>query len=206
MAERIIAADPFGLMRYGETAALTPHLADRLFEALSALAEIDPYFRASDWESKTAAGLMIRPDLVSANPFVDLRLNADGTAELDWRATANGAVQASETATAGTSTFLRLVRDGNSFAHHSAGLPGLWGERADGDRVQLHLQVDAIHQRPRQLAAIPQLGLSRTHTIFRFGRCARARVGRQHQLKPGRITRHPGTTGQPNLTILQRST
>jgi len=59
MAERIIAADPFGLIRYGETATLTPHLADRLFEALSALAEIDPYFRASDWDSKTAAGLMI---------------------------------------------------------------------------------------------------------------------------------------------------
>lgn len=59
MAERVIAADPFGLIRYGETAALTPHLADCLFEALSALAEIDPYFRASDWDTKTAAGLII---------------------------------------------------------------------------------------------------------------------------------------------------
>lgn len=59
MAERIIGADPFGLIRYGETATLSPYLADCLFEALSALAEIDPYFRASDWDSKTAAGLMI---------------------------------------------------------------------------------------------------------------------------------------------------
>ena len=59
MAERVIAADPFGVLRYGETAALTPHLADCLFGALRALAEDDPYFRASDWDSKTAAGLMI---------------------------------------------------------------------------------------------------------------------------------------------------
>ncbi|GLV27391.1 hypothetical protein TomTYG45_38150 [Sphingobium sp. TomTYG45] len=58
IAERVVAADPFGLIRYGETAALTPHLADCLFEALSALAEVDPFFRAADWDSKTAAGLM----------------------------------------------------------------------------------------------------------------------------------------------------
>ena len=47
------------MLRYGETAALTPHLADRLFEALCQLAKDDPYFRAADWDSKTAAGLMI---------------------------------------------------------------------------------------------------------------------------------------------------
>lgn len=59
MAERIIAADPYGMLRYGETATLTPQLADCLLEALRRLAEDDPYFRASDWDSKTAAGLMI---------------------------------------------------------------------------------------------------------------------------------------------------
>lgn len=59
MAERAIAADPYGVLRYGETAALTPHLADCLFDALCVLAEDDPYFRAADWDSKTAAGLMI---------------------------------------------------------------------------------------------------------------------------------------------------
>lgn len=62
MAERVIAADPYGVLRYGETAALTPHLADRLFDALCVLAEDNPYFRAADWDSKTAAGLMI-PEL-----------------------------------------------------------------------------------------------------------------------------------------------
>lgn len=59
MAERVIAEDPYGVLRYGEASVLTPHLADCLFEALSRLAEGDPYFRAADWDSKTAAGLMI---------------------------------------------------------------------------------------------------------------------------------------------------
>lgn len=58
MAERVIASDPYGVLRYGETTALTPHLADRLLEELCLLAEDDPYFRAADWDSKTAAGLM----------------------------------------------------------------------------------------------------------------------------------------------------
>ncbi|MER8438744.1 hypothetical protein [Mesorhizobium sp. M1393] len=59
MAERVIGKDPYGVLRYGETAALTPHLGDCLFEALRLLAEDDPYFRSADWDSKTAAGLMI---------------------------------------------------------------------------------------------------------------------------------------------------
>jgi hypothetical protein len=61
LAERVIAADPFGLLRYGETGDLSPSQADQLFQALAALAEDDPYFRASDWDSATATGLMIAP-------------------------------------------------------------------------------------------------------------------------------------------------
>ncbi len=61
MAERVIAADPFGLLRYGETGDLSPAQADALFDALSRLAEEDPYFRASDWDAATATGLMIAP-------------------------------------------------------------------------------------------------------------------------------------------------
>jgi hypothetical protein len=59
MAKRVIVEDPYGILRYGEAAALTPHLADCLLNALCRLAEDDPYFRAADWDSKTAAGLMI---------------------------------------------------------------------------------------------------------------------------------------------------
>lgn len=59
MAERVIAADPFGVLRYGETATLTATQADCMFDALCTLAEVDPYFRAQDWDSKSAAGLMV---------------------------------------------------------------------------------------------------------------------------------------------------
>lgn len=59
MAERVIAEDPYGVLRYGEVVALTPRLADCLLEALCRLAEDDPYFRAADWDRKTATGLMI---------------------------------------------------------------------------------------------------------------------------------------------------
>jgi hypothetical protein len=59
MAERVISADPYGVLRYGETAVLTPQLADCMFDALCVLAEDDPYFRAADWDSTTAAGLII---------------------------------------------------------------------------------------------------------------------------------------------------
>ena len=59
MAQRIITADPYGLLRYGEAAALTPSQADWLFEALCRLADDDPFFRSADWDRRTAAGLMI---------------------------------------------------------------------------------------------------------------------------------------------------
>ncbi len=59
MAKSIIAADPFGVLRYGETASLTAEQADCMFDALQVLAEVDPYFRAQDWDNHTASGLMI---------------------------------------------------------------------------------------------------------------------------------------------------
>lgn len=62
MAERVIRADPYGVLRYGETASLSPSQAGDLLDALEALAEHDPYFRSSDWNSRSAAGLMI-PEL-----------------------------------------------------------------------------------------------------------------------------------------------
>jgi hypothetical protein len=64
MADAVIAADPYGVLRYGEPAAFTPHEADKLFDALCALAEDDPYFRAADWDSRTATALMV-PELKS---------------------------------------------------------------------------------------------------------------------------------------------
>jgi hypothetical protein len=62
MAKAVIAADPLGVLRYGETACLTSDQADCMFEALQTLAETDPFFRGQDWDSHSAAGLM-KPNL-----------------------------------------------------------------------------------------------------------------------------------------------
>ena len=59
MAQAVIGADPIGVLRYGETANLTSEQADCMLESLNALAEIDPYFGAQDWDSYTARGLII---------------------------------------------------------------------------------------------------------------------------------------------------
>lgn len=64
LAKAVITVDPFGVLRYGETASLTAEQASWMFDALLALAEVDPYFRAQDWDSHTVAGLMI-PNLRS---------------------------------------------------------------------------------------------------------------------------------------------
>jgi hypothetical protein len=59
MADAVIAADPYGVLRYGDPAEFTMHQADKLFDALCALAEDNPYFRADDWDRRTATALMI---------------------------------------------------------------------------------------------------------------------------------------------------
>lgn len=64
LAVRIIAADPFGLLRYGETALLDAAQAVTLLDALERLARADPYFRAQDWDARSAKGLA-QPSLAS---------------------------------------------------------------------------------------------------------------------------------------------
>jgi hypothetical protein len=61
MFDQVVAADPFGLLRYGETALLTAAQADSLLDALERLALIDPYFRAQDWDARSAKGLAQAP-------------------------------------------------------------------------------------------------------------------------------------------------
>lgn len=61
MAKNVIAADPFGVLRYGETTGLTAEQANTLFDALEALSSLDPYFRSQDWGAHSAAGLMSLP-------------------------------------------------------------------------------------------------------------------------------------------------
>lgn len=60
MAPLVISADPFGLLRYGETSLLDATRASSLMDALEALAKSDPYFRAQDWDARSAKGLAQR--------------------------------------------------------------------------------------------------------------------------------------------------
>ena len=57
LSDRVIAADPFGLLRYGETAVLSGAQAGALLDSLESLARADPYFRAQDWDARSAKGL-----------------------------------------------------------------------------------------------------------------------------------------------------
>lgn len=57
LSAEVIAADPFGLLRYGESAHLAAAQASALLNALERLARVDPYFRAQDWDARSAKGL-----------------------------------------------------------------------------------------------------------------------------------------------------
>lgn len=59
MAEAVIHADPYGVIRYGEVTALSSDQAEALFDALEDLARRDPYFRAQDWGRSASAGLAV---------------------------------------------------------------------------------------------------------------------------------------------------
>ena len=62
VANRCIASDPYGVLRYGDPASLAASQAGRLLTALSRLAEEDPWFRQGDWSTAAARGL-VRPEL-----------------------------------------------------------------------------------------------------------------------------------------------
>jgi hypothetical protein len=64
-APMLIAADPYGVLVYGDAASLPPRLRKALLEALQRLAQIDPWFRADDWTDKPLGGLS-GPDMVAA--------------------------------------------------------------------------------------------------------------------------------------------
>jgi hypothetical protein len=61
----LIAADPYGVLVYGDAASLPPRLRKALLEALQRLAQVDPWFRAGDWTDKPLGGLS-GPDMVEA--------------------------------------------------------------------------------------------------------------------------------------------
>jgi hypothetical protein len=62
LAPLVMARDPYGVIRYGDNEELNGPAAGQLLDALEALAQADPWFRAEDWGRHPIAGLM-RPEL-----------------------------------------------------------------------------------------------------------------------------------------------
>jgi hypothetical protein len=62
-AERLIDADPYGVLTYGDAASLSQTLCARLVRALGRLSRTDPWFRAGNYRSPAIAGLA-RADMV----------------------------------------------------------------------------------------------------------------------------------------------
>ncbi|MFA7429562.1 MAG: hypothetical protein WCZ23_05370 [Rhodospirillaceae bacterium] len=110
MAERVISADPYGVLRYGETAVLTAAQADHLFEALRALAADDPYFRGADWDGHTAAGLAV--------PALQTKIDAvigSAASNLHLRSLLIEAVRGTPMAAELGATLETVVRSGDRF-------------------------------------------------------------------------------------------
>ena len=62
-AERLIDADPYGILTYGDAAKLNRTLCANLVQALGRLSQIDPWFRGGNYASPAIAGLS-REDMI----------------------------------------------------------------------------------------------------------------------------------------------
>ena len=58
IANRCIAADPYGVLRYGDAQTIGLEQARVLLEALKNLSKTDPYFASEDWVRHPASGLI----------------------------------------------------------------------------------------------------------------------------------------------------
>jgi hypothetical protein len=61
----LIDADPFGVLTYGDAAALEPSGRKHVLEALGLLAAVDPWFRANNWSAR-GLGALAGVDLVES--------------------------------------------------------------------------------------------------------------------------------------------
>lgn len=77
-ASVLIDADPFGVMTYGDPASLSPGARCHLMNALSRLAERDPWFRAGHWQTPVSG--LGQPDLIPS--FTDILLTHHASAGL----------------------------------------------------------------------------------------------------------------------------
>ncbi len=78
-APNLIAADPFGVLSYGDAASMTSEHRIALMQALSALANQDPWFRHGSWSAALMRGLA-GPDL--EDPFRAILRQSDASQSL----------------------------------------------------------------------------------------------------------------------------
>jgi predicted NACHT family NTPase len=62
-ADRLIEADPYGILTYGDAASLSPSSCTCLVRALGQLSKANPWFRSGNWQAPSIAGLA-RRDMV----------------------------------------------------------------------------------------------------------------------------------------------
>jgi hypothetical protein len=75
-AERLIDADPYGVLTYGDAASLFSSSCAHLVKALGRLSQTNPWFRSGNWQSPAIAALS-RTDMVTEFQAV-LRSNSAG--------------------------------------------------------------------------------------------------------------------------------
>lgn len=80
LGPKIIAADPYGVLRYGDADDLSVAQGRHMLDALKTLSVVDPYFRSDHWQRFSAKGLAqpdlqddIRQILTNAEISVDLK-------------------------------------------------------------------------------------------------------------------------------------
>jgi hypothetical protein len=166
LAPAVIAADPMGVIEYGDADELEPALARLLLEALQELAKQNPRFR--DWQSYSLKGV-VQPELL-----IDVRaLIIDPKTEFGLRLLLIEAVKGSPIAEALRDELRALLLDsGAIFAHRSRAidtLVALGGEdwpatvaelrgKTDDDAVRLALEVvDEVGIEPFEDAMIISL-------------------------------------------------
>jgi hypothetical protein len=134
-AHEVIAADPYGVLRYGDADGLSVEQGRQLLQALKALQQANPYFRAEDWGSHSAKGL------THIELLKDVReiLLADDTT-LHLRTLILGVIRGSELAAA-------LSKELQDIMLNAGGASFSFAERHDAAAAAIELEESAVDRK-----------------------------------------------------------
>ena len=170
LADRCIAADPYGVLRYGDAETINLNQARALLAALTTLSEEDPYFAAEDWGHHPASALMrteLEEEILAllTAPERNIHLSVlllvamagtalakelahalsammfDQTRPFDERSTATGALQTMDTVDDWEAVIQRLLAMGDA---NSAGLACDLLADIGTHKVSVESAVDAV--------------------------------------------------------------